>query len=357
MKVLLLPVNIASDISHKVRALREIGVDARGFSIAASRIQSGDDVRVFSNDGANPISRGIRRRVFLAQMWKMIAWADDLHWVADANLFARGWNASFLRWIDKPGVVQWMGSEIRVPEQDFDVNPYYREAFREDYEYQSESLQTSLSHQQFFANLGYSALEFIGMERYINPELFPKRFRTWQHVFLPDYLPNYPDPTKARPLVVHSPSAPVAKGTKHVLRAVEQLKGKCRFDFVLIENTPRPEALKIVGDCDIYIDQLILGSHGYAAVEAMAFGKPVVCYINPEIGKNYPEDLPIVNANPDNITEQLEVLIRDAELRHEIGRRSRAYAEKYHDDKKIAAELLSVYEEVIALHKNRREKG
>lgn len=357
MKVLLLPVNIASDISHKVRALREIGVDARGFSIAASPVQSGDHIKVFSFNRGGQLGLRFRGAIASAQMWKMIAWADVIHWIAEPNMFGQGLSARFLRWIDKPGVVQWMGSDIRVPEMDFDVNPYYRAAFREGYEYKTESLQNSLSHQRFFADLGYATLEFVGMERYIDTELFPKIFRTWQHVVLSDHVPNYPDPAKLRPLVVHSPSAPVAKGTQYVLRAVEELTGKYSFDFTLIEQTPRMQALRIMSDCDIYVDQLIMGAHGYAAVEAMAFGKPVVSYINPDIGKDYPEDLPIVNANPDNITAQLDVLIRDAQLRHEIGRRSRAYAEKYHDDEKITAELLSVYEEVIELHKNRREKG
>ncbi|MDQ3323417.1 MAG: hypothetical protein M3525_13450, partial [Acidobacteriota bacterium] len=93
-----------------------------------------------------------------------------------------------------------------------------------------------------------------------------------------------------------------------------------------------------------------------AAVEAMAFGKPVVCYINPVTGKDYPNDLPIFNANPDNITERLEVFVKDATLRHELGKKGRVYVEKYHDDKKIARELVETYREVIRLHKEKREK-
>ncbi len=108
--------------------------------------------------------------------------------------------------------------------------------------------------------------------------------------------------------------------------------------------------------CDVYIDQLIIGGHGYAALEAMAFGKPVVGYINPVLGKDYPSDLPIFNANPDNIAERLEVLIKDAALRNELGKKGRAYAEKYHDGEKIARELVKIYEEVIRLHRQKRNR-
>lgn len=356
MRVLLLPVNIASDISHKVRSLRNIGVEARGFSIAESAIQTSDEVKFFYLDYSEGKAARIRRMKVFAQMWSLIAWADVLHWIADANVFAEKWNYKFLRWINKPGVVQWMGSDIRVPQIDFPANPFYGRAFEEDYEYSTESADVSRANQQFASALGFYPLEFIGLEQFIDRKLFPKRFRTWQSIVLSEHVPHFPATVKTRPLVLHSPSAPVAKGTKYVLRAVENLKSRYDFDFKLIQNMERREALKIMSECDVYIDQLILGAHGYAAVEAMAFGKPVVCYINPLTGKNYPADLPIVNANPDNIEEKLENLIQDAGFRNEIGRKSRAYVEKYHDEQKIARELLKIYQEVIELSQKRRER-
>jgi glycosyltransferase involved in cell wall biosynthesis len=357
MKVLLLPVNIASDISHKVRALRSIGVDAAGFSIVGSTIQSADDIKILAIDKGNAVTRRLRRASAVAEMWRMISRADILHWVSDANFFSRGLNERFLRRADKPGVVQWTGSDIRIPERDFAVNEYYGRAFREGgYEYGTESSDVSRSNQAFAAGLDFLPLEFIGMGHYIDDALFPKRFRTWQCVALSEHTPNYPSLANTRPLVVHSPSAPVAKGTPYVLEAVRELKAKYDFEFTLVENTQRGEALKIMSECDVYVDQLVLGAHGFAAVEAMAFGKPVICYVNPEIGKDYPADLPIVNANPDNIAEQLEALIRNASLRREIGEKSRAYVEKYHDERKVAAELVQIYDEVIERHHERRRR-
>jgi hypothetical protein len=356
MRVLLLPVNIASDISHKVRSLRKIGVDAHGFSLAPSLIQSGDEIKVFSVDKGNVITFRVRRAFEFAQIWRMIAWADILHWVGEPIIFSDGLRRKLLRRINKPGVVQWMGSDIRVPEIDFAFNPYYRKIFSEGYEYKVESAARSRANQLFFAELGFFPLEFIGMGQYIDKQLFPDTFRTWQSVYLAAYQPRYPLADKTKPLVVHSPSAPIAKGTKYVLRAVENLKSRYDFDFVLVQNMEREKALEIMGECDIYIDQLILGAHGYAAVEAMAFGKPVICYINSEIGRDYPQDLPIVNANPETITEVMEKLIGSAESRRKIGMESRKYAEKYHDANKIARDLVKVYEKVIDLHRTRGKR-
>lgn len=357
MKVLLLPVNIASDISHKVRSLRAIGVDAQGFSIAGSTIQTSAGIKIFSINRGNAVTLRARRAIGFAKMWRMIAWADVLHWVADANIFDGNFNRRFLSRVNKPGVVQWTGSDIRIPEIDFAVNSFYKQAFAEDYEYKIESAELSQINQKFFAELEFYPLEFIGMSQYIDSKLFPRRFRTWQSIYLPEHAPNFPAPTNTKPVIVHSPSAPVAKGTKYVLQAVKQLKSKYDFDFVLVQNVERAKALEIMSRCDIYVDQLILGAHGYAAVEAMAFGKPVVCYINQEIGRDYPPDLPIVNANPDTIAAKLAELLGDAALRCATGIKSREYVEKYHDEQTIARDLVKIYEEVIALHRTRRGRN
>ena len=83
----------------------------------------------------------------------------------------------------------------------------------------------------------------------------------------------------------------------------------------------------------------------------MGFGKPVLCYIHPEIGKDYPTDLPIVNANPDTIKGVLRSLLAEPNLRNEKGKAGRAYVEKYHHDLKNAELMKEIYAEVIARHR------
>jgi glycosyltransferase involved in cell wall biosynthesis len=354
LKVLVLPANIASDLSHKVRALKTAGINARGLSYGSHSIQSADDIKVF-NHSRNPASYGINRFLFYRQMYQWIKWADVLHWFWSFGKTKL--DKKFVQWFDKPGVVQWGGSDIRIPEVDFADNPFYKKAFSDGYEYAFyESREQSLRNQKDFADVGFYPLEFIGMERYIDEKLFPERFRVWQSIVLDEHPPKFPDANQTRPLLLHSPSAPVVKGTKYILEAIENLKAKYDFDFKLVQGMPRRDALEIMSRCDVYIDQIILGCHGAAATEAMAFGKPVVGYINSVIGKNYPPELPIVNANPDNIAEKLEMLIKDSALRHKLGRQGREYVEKYHDDRKISQELIQIYKEVIQLHKSRREK-
>jgi glycosyltransferase involved in cell wall biosynthesis len=139
----------------------------------------------------------------------------------------------------------------------------------------------------------------------------------------------------------------VRKGTESVLRSVNQLKNAYAFDFKLIHNVPKSEAALILQQSDIVLDQFVIGDHGLLALESMASGKPTVCYIKPSILNKYPDDFPIVVANQDNLTEVLEALLKDSRRRNEIGRRSRAYVERYHDARKVARDLVCIYEELL----------
>lgn len=357
MKVALLPYNTASDLSHKVRSLRSLGVDARGLALGGHAVQSADDIELVPQKPGQFIRNRIRRVSFARKLKAAIDWADVIHWMCDFGSLPYRVDKSLAKHGRKPGIIQWAGSDIRIPEYDFDINPFYKQAFFNGYEYCHESLTSSMRNQRDFADLGFYPAEFIGMGRYIDRRIFPKTFRVWQSVVLREHPLVLPDPAKTRPLIVHSPTAPVTKGTRYILEAVDRLKLRYEFDFQLVQNMPRRDALQYMAACDIYVDQLILGVHGSAAVEAMAFGKPVVCYINPVIGSDYPHDLPLVKSDPVRVYDTLEGLINKPLLRSEIGARSRTYVEKYHEDTKVAGELVSIYEEVLELHHKKRLGG
>jgi glycosyltransferase involved in cell wall biosynthesis len=138
------------------------------------------------------------------------------------------------------------------------------------------------------------------------------------------------------------------------LKTIKELRKKYKFEFRLIQGLPRREALYLMQRADIFLDQFVIGYHGMAALEAMALGKPTLCYIKPSAIGKYPTDFPIVNASPDDLAEVLEPLLKDGELRSEIGRKSRAYVEKYHDATKVAHQLVDIYQEVI---KERRRRS
>jgi glycosyltransferase involved in cell wall biosynthesis len=100
------------------------------------------------------------------------------------------------------------------------------------------------------------------------------------------------------------------------------------------------------------VDQLVVGWYGGVAVELMALAKPVIAHIDPADLDALPEamrsELPVIDANAQTLTDVLHDLLttRRHEL-PEIGRRSRSFAEKWHDPNVLAARTEAAYRDAL----------
>ncbi|MFB5660864.1 glycosyltransferase [Alteribacillus sp. HJP-4] len=144
--------------------------------------------------------------------------------------------------------------------------------------------------------------------------------------------------------IVHAPTSPEVKGTTYVLKAINNLQKSYDIDFQLIQGKSHQEAKKMYQTADIVIDQLHIGSYGLLAVETMAMGKPVVCWISDYMKNHYPADLPIISANPDTIEEKLKELLNNRDMLSSLGMKSRQYAETHHDMHKNSQQMLEIYQ-------------
>jgi glycosyltransferase involved in cell wall biosynthesis len=189
----------------------------------------------------------------------------------------------------------------------------------------------------------------------LNPDLLrvlPARaqFLPYANVDLSKWSPDGHRPgSRARPFLVHAPSHQGVKGTRFILDAVNRLRSEgLEFDFMLVENLSRDEARRIYERADLMVDQLLSGWYGGAAVELMALGKPVVCYLREDdlgyIDDRMRAELPLIRATPDTICEVLRgCLGRNREMLPQMGERSRRFVEKWHDPGAIAALLKDQY--------------
>ena len=186
---------------------------------------------------------------------------------------------------------------------------------------------------------------------YLNPDL---GYGVPEGTFLPyasvdiAQIKPYPSTPASRLRIVHAPSVRSMKGTSLIQSAVETLKKNYDFEFVLVENMTHEDALKTYQSADLAIDQVLLGWYGGFAVEMMAMGKPVACYIREEdLGFVPPalvQDLPIIRVHPQRLVEDLEAfLLMSSDSRAEFGRNSRAFVERWHDPRSIAKAMVAVY--------------
>ncbi len=117
---------------------------------------------------------------------------------------------------------------------------------------------------------------------------------------------------------------------------------------MLVERVPNQQALKIYQTADIIVDQVMVGFHGFFALEAMAMSKPVVCFIRePERYLIDAKNSPIINANPENIKEVLRSWVNASRSeRLNRGLQGRNFIEKHYSMDAFAKRLGKAYTEL-----------
>jgi glycosyltransferase involved in cell wall biosynthesis len=177
-------------------------------------------------------------------------------------------------------------------------------------------------------------------------EHLPRLDGVFLYPFDADAWPPASAPVNGVVTVVHSPNHRQYKGTRYLLEAVETLQREgLPVELVLIEKMPNEDAREVYRQSDVIADQFLIGAYALLAIEGMALGKPVLCYLNPRFEPFHPEwaDCPIVNADPDTLLEELRRLVLDSELRAGLGARGPGYVRKYHSLESVGARMDEIY--------------
>lgn len=142
--------------------------------------------------------------------------------------------------------------------------------------------------------------------------------------------------------IVHAPTDRGAKGTLQILQVLKQLEAEFEgaVRVTLVEHNTNEETLAIMRTADLFLDQVLIGWYGGAAVEAMNMGVPALAYINEEHLQFVPQDMideiPIISAHPGNLMDVLRRLIRDREQLPLLSPKMQAFARKWHDPMAVA---------------------
>lgn len=187
---------------------------------------------------------------------------------------------------------------------------------------------------------------------YLNPDLGyyldPKKssFLPYASVLV-DEFEVYPVNITGKIKIFHAPSVPTLKGTPEILNAIEILQQKYEIELVIIKDLPYAEAIKKYHEADLVIDQINVGWYGAFAVEVMAMGKPVACYLREEdfkfLPQNFVDDIPVYNIDPLNLTASIEKIILDRENWLSKGMLSRKFVEKWHNPNQLQEIIFNKY--------------
>jgi hypothetical protein len=169
-----------------------------------------------------------------------------------------------------------------------------------------------------------------------------------------------PAPVSDRFTIVHAPTNRAIKGTSHIIDVVGRLKARHPdIELVLNENMSHDEVKAAYARANLVIDQLLVGWYGGVAVEAMALGRPVVCFLRESDIRLLPSDmrreLPVISADPGSLETILEGLLDRRDALPALGWRSRQYVERWHDPMSVAARVRREYDRIAM--RRRRSSG
>jgi hypothetical protein len=179
-------------------------------------------------------------------------------------------------------------------------------------------------------------------------------------VSTPDLLQDLPDATwlplvvdlsawatedlpfrRERIRVLHVPSRrqPPIKGTGFVDPVLNQLTREGLVEYVSPLNIPHEHMPKLVKSVDIVIDQILSGSYGVTAVEAMAAGRLVIGHLGPTFRHHVDADIPILDVAPEQLEETLRTIVREPAAYVEFAGRGPRYAHRFHSGHRSSAVL------------------
>ncbi|MBF0302874.1 MAG: glycosyltransferase [Desulfamplus sp.] len=267
---------------------------------------------------------------------KLINEYDIFHFHFSSTLTLDYSDLPMLNQLSKKRISHYWGSEVRMLSIGKRINPYVKVK-------QTDENMIKRKLEYFAKYIPHAVVGDYELFEYV------KDFHNFVHVIpAAIIIEDYPfvgvNDTNTLPLLVHAPTSPEIKGSKYILKAIEDLRADYKFDFKLIQNTSHAEAKKWYAKANLIIDELHCGTYGLLTIELMSMGKPVLTWISDYMREKYPNELPVVSANPDNIKEKIAYMLNNRDMFSELGRQGRKYVEKYHDVNHVAKQIISIYE-------------
>lgn len=138
--------------------------------------------------------------------------------------------------------------------------------------------------------------------------------------------------------ILHAPNHRTIKGSEYFVKAVDELRAEgYAVELRLVGGMPNAELRELIRKADIIADQLVIGWYGMFALEGMAAGKPVLCFIREDLRELYEfagllrsGELPLVDCDFGTVKGVLRGLLGDREGLRRIGWDSREFVVRRH---------------------------
>jgi hypothetical protein len=334
-------VNYGTQAYLFAKELRKKGFDALSVS-NKDRFKREIDVEMLN--GGNFVQKLIKHfwNLILKLYW--FSKFNTFHFYFGTTLLPKQWDLPFYRLFGKKVFMHYLGHDVQLYKDSIEKYEVTNVRF---YKGQEQALKSDtqkkkrLKYESKYVNKQIVCAPYLS-EFVPKSCLLPLAIDVSSIEFCPKVAP------KEEVVIMHAPTSRNNKGTSFILDTLKCLKNEgFKIKILLVENVSHKELIEKYKECDIFIDQILAGWYGTASIEAMAVGRPTVCFLRESYFQyiDYEKKIPIINAHPSTIYDVLKKLIQDKYFFPEIGKRSRGFVEDVHEVSKLTTKLISIYNE------------
>jgi glycosyltransferase involved in cell wall biosynthesis len=154
--------------------------------------------------------------------------------------------------------------------------------------------------------------------------------------------------------ILHAPNHTTIKGTDALIASIELLKNEgLDIELILLQGVPNKEIRKAMAHADLVADQFVIGWYAMFAIEAMAMGKPVLCYLRDDLVELYvkaglvtEDEIPLINTDLRDITSKIRWAYDNREEIRAIGNKGKEFVQKYHSTDHVGRVFTEILNEL-----------
>lgn len=156
--------------------------------------------------------------------------------------------------------------------------------------------------------------------------------------------------------VLHAPNHREIKGTRHLIRAIQELQQEgLEIELVMVERVPNEEVRRLIYEADVIVDQLVIGWYAMFAIEAMSSNKPVICHLRNDLESLYVatgllegfDEIPIIKADAFSIKSVLRDIYRDRAILDRAAEKGRGYIQRHHSIEAVSLVFAKILDRLI----------
>jgi glycosyltransferase involved in cell wall biosynthesis len=328
-------VNYGTQAGYFAQELRKNGVEAISV-VVADPFKRRIDVELLY--GGSLVQKILKHSWNLIRKIYWFFKYDTFHFYFGATLFPKQLDLPLYRLVGKKVIMEYLGDDAVLfdySNKKYGKIPYYdRPKLEERDAHVVKRLNFEAKHTDLLLVCAPYISEFVP-----NSKVLPLGLDLAEFAFARKVI-------REKIVIMHAPTSKGFKGTDVILETLKKLiSNGYSIEIKLVENVTHDQLKKHYQESDIFIDQIYAGWYGTAAIEAMASGCVVVCNYREDYFKyiNYGKQIPIVNANKENIYSVLESLLNNRSKIASMKNESRKFVEEIHDIKVLTAKLLKYY--------------